>query len=93
MVTSYLIRKGGYGFLVTGIPCVFMLLITLWAVALNERAFCQGGQWLLAAVNGCVFALAVWMVVESLLAILKGYRSAHPRPAAAPMQTDSGSGT
>jgi hypothetical protein len=58
-----------------------MLVITLWAVLMNERHFLSGAldgtssgsasYWLLAIVNGVVFVLAVWMVVEGIISIWK----------------------
>jgi carbon starvation protein len=39
VITLYLRKQGGWKFLVTGIPCVFMLIITSWAMVINERTF------------------------------------------------------
>jgi carbon starvation protein len=39
LVTVYLRRKGGLKYLVAALPCVFMLAMTVWAMAINERNF------------------------------------------------------
>jgi carbon starvation protein len=39
LVTVYLKRKGGLKYLVTALPCVFMLVMTLWAMGLKEIEF------------------------------------------------------
>ena len=71
VITVYLRRKGGLKFLITGIPCVFMTAMTVWAVSLNEMNFVAKGKWMLAAVNAATGLLALWMIVESTVAIAK----------------------
>jgi carbon starvation protein len=39
IVTVYLKRKGGLKFLVTGLPCLFMLVMTLWSMGILEARF------------------------------------------------------
>jgi len=80
LITEYLARKGGITFLLTGIPCLFMLVITLWAVVIKEVDFVNQGLWMLAVINGVVFLLAVWIVVEGLLTLrcLKRPANSHP---------------
>lgn len=65
-LTSYLRSKGGKGYLVTMIPCIFMLVMTIWAVACNEINFIGQSDWLLATINGGTLLLSIWMVIESL---------------------------
>ncbi|MHC4373237.1 MAG: carbon starvation CstA family protein [Planctomycetota bacterium] len=67
VVTMYLKKKGGLKFLVAGIPCVIMLVVTGWAMVLNEIKFCRDRNILLIAIGGAVFLLAVWMTVETLI--------------------------
>jgi len=80
LVTLYLKRKGGLKYLLTGLPCLFMLVMTSHAMVYNEIDFLRsamnaehgGGQWwLLVLVNGTALILALWMVVEGLQALLK----------------------
>ncbi len=80
VVTIYLRRKGGFKFIVTGIPCVLMLTMTSWAMVLNEKTFLaqareDGSKWLLVVIGGVVFLLALWMTVEAVLVFFKGVRA------------------
>jgi carbon starvation protein len=68
LVTLYLKRKGGLKFLVTGIPCLIMLVITVWAMVKNEINFIGKDNWLLVIIGGGIFALSFWMTVEALIA-------------------------
>jgi carbon starvation protein len=75
VVTLYLKQKGGLRFLVTGIPCVIMLVITNWAMIQNEIRFFQDRDWLLVSIGMGIFALALWMTVEAILAFWGGKRA------------------
>ncbi|MHC4258746.1 MAG: hypothetical protein ACYSUH_10360 [Planctomycetota bacterium] len=44
-----------------------MLVVTGWAMVLNEIKFCRDRNILLIAIGGAVFLLAVWMTVETLI--------------------------
>jgi carbon starvation protein len=76
VLTNYLKTQGGLKYLVAALPCVFMLVITIWAVILNEQNFLSqalaapGGasMWLLSVINGLVLVLAVWMGAEGVVA-------------------------
>jgi carbon starvation protein len=70
LVTLYLRRKGGLKFLFTGLPCVVMLVITNWAMLKNEMRFLADENWLLVAIGGGIFLLALWMVVETVIAFV-----------------------
>lgn len=65
--TSYLKKKGGYSFLITAIPCVFLMCTTLWATWLNQVSFMASGSILLTIVNGTIMVLSITMVIETLL--------------------------
>ena len=58
-----------------------MLIVTLWAVVVNEINFVNGGEWLLAVINGVVFALAVWMVIEGIVSLRRWSRTPSEEPA------------
>ncbi|MBN2050286.1 MAG: carbon starvation protein A [Spirochaetales bacterium] len=70
-ITLYLKQKGGYKYLVSGIPCVFMLFMTIWGLILNERNFIKAGNGLLYIVNAIVIVISVWMIIEGLAAFGK----------------------
>jgi carbon starvation protein len=79
VVTFYLKRRGGLKFLVTAVPCVIMLVITNWAMARNEMIFLADKNWLLATIGGGIFALALWMTVEAMMAFFTVPYSAAPQ--------------
>jgi len=83
VITMYLRRRRGIGYLVTGIPCLFMLLMTMWAMLYNERDFLKGSNWFLVAANAAVLLLAVWMLVESAIVFLRSGSLRGPEPGAA----------
>lgn len=68
VVTLYLKRKGGLKFLVAAIPCLIMLVVTNWAMVLNERTYIAQKNWLLAIIGAGIFALAMWMTIEAAIA-------------------------
>ena len=67
VVTMYLKKSGGLKYLVSGIPCIIMLIVTGWAMVLNEIKFCADRNILLIVIGGIVFLLAVWMTAETLV--------------------------
>ena len=75
VVTIYLKRKGGLKFIVTAVPCLIMLVITNWAMVQNERNFLASENWLLVAIGGGIFALALWMTVEAVISFFEPGRS------------------
>jgi carbon starvation protein len=78
LVTLYLKRKGGLKFIVTAVPCLIMLVITNWAMVKNEMAFINKADWLLVIIGGGIFALALWMTIEALIAFFNPARTAEP---------------
>jgi len=69
IVTIYLKKKGGKKFLFTAIPCVFMLVMTIWAVIHNEVRFIGDRHYVRIILNGLTLVLAVWMVIEVLASL------------------------
>ncbi|MBW7989473.1 MAG: carbon starvation protein A [Planctomycetes bacterium] len=76
LVTLYLKRKGGLKFLVTALPCLIMLVITVWAMVKNEIDFISKGNWLLVIIGGGIFALSLWMTIEALIVFFNSFRPA-----------------
>ena len=76
LVTLYLKRKGGLKFIVTAVPCLIMLVITNWAMVKNEMIFINKADWLLVIIGGVIFALALWMTIEALIAFFNPPRLA-----------------
>lgn len=80
VVTMYLRRKGGAKFIVAAVPCLIMLILTGWAMILNEISYYKQQNWLLCGLGGAVFLLAGWMTIETLLLFIK-------TPAAEPQES------
>ena len=70
VLTIYLRKRRGLKYLVSGIPCVFMLCMTVWSVILNQINFIKGKNALLSVINGVMILLAVWMIIEGLITFL-----------------------
>lgn len=71
VVTMYLRKKGGLKYLITGIPCILMLVITSWAMVRNETKFLTFEdpvqKWLLVVIGAGIFLLAIWMTIETIV--------------------------
>ncbi len=65
VITIYLRHKGGSYWLISGLPCAFMVIMTSWAMLINEMRFISEGQYLLAGINAFTLLLAGWMLVEA----------------------------
>jgi carbon starvation protein len=78
VVTIYLRDRGGWYYLLSGVPCLFMVLMTSWAMLYNEVDFIRAHQYLLAAINAVTFFLAVWMIVEAVLRLMRPVAEAKP---------------
>jgi carbon starvation protein len=65
-ITIYLKQRGGLRYLVAGIPAAFMIVMTTWALILNEINFINVGNVMLSIINGAVILIALWIVVEGL---------------------------
>ena len=77
VATVYLnkkLKKRRYS-LVTGLPCLFMTIMTIWATVLNQLAFYTQGQWGLSIINGILLVLACWIVGEGALVLATLFRS------------------
>ena len=71
VVTMYLKRKGGSGYMVTAIPCMAMVILTGWAMVLNEISYISKHNHLLTVVGGIVLMLAAWMTIETVIVFCK----------------------
>jgi len=71
VITIYLKRKGGWKWLISGIPAVFMAISIFWATMINQNIFDSQQNILLMTVNFVVFVLAVWILAESIITFSK----------------------
>ncbi|MCF7810574.1 carbon starvation protein A [bacterium] len=60
----------------TAIPMVIMVFLTGWAMILNLKDFYLSSNWLLFTIGLAVFALEIWMIIESVL-VLKRVKSSN----------------
>ena len=69
VITVYLARRR-MPLYYTGLPMVFMLAMTGWAMIINLQDYIAGGKWLLFCIGIITLFLEIWMLIESAL-ILK----------------------
>lgn len=79
VVTAYLYKKGK-PVIFTGLPMIFMVVMTGWAMTLNIASFYKSGNCLLVAINGIIMVFVVWMVVEVVNMVRKYQFPAIPSP-------------
>ncbi len=82
VATVYLKARGGLKWLVPGIPAIFMAVMTVWALALNQTEFLAGHKTLLVVLNAVILLISVWVAIEGLIKFLtiKGTGEPEPRP-------------
>ncbi len=82
IITLYLEKQGGLKWLVSGIPAVFMAVITIWAVIVNQIQYGADHNALLQAINLCILLIAAWVVVEGLIKFFRllGRPAEQPEP-------------
>ena len=68
-VIAVWVTKNGRNAMAQIIPLTFLLFMTVWALIINLREFVSNGDWLLAPLDLVIFVLAVWLIVEAVLAI------------------------
>jgi carbon starvation protein len=71
VLSIYLKRKSGLKWLITGIPAVFMGLVTIWAAIINQINFYEDGSLLLQVVNLIVTVLALAVTAEGVVSFFK----------------------
>lgn len=69
IIAAYLKTKGGLKWLVAGIPAIAMMVLTIWALILNQTSYGANHNVLLQIVNGISLVLAVWIFIEGLIKI------------------------
>jgi carbon starvation protein len=67
IITVYLKGRGGMKWLISGIPSVFMVFMTVWALVLNQTKFGTQHNLLLQTVNLIILVIAVWISIEGAL--------------------------
>ncbi len=67
VITVYLKAKGGFKWLVAGIPAIFMAVMTLWAAVLNQFQYGSAHNMLLQVINIAIIVIAAWILVEGVI--------------------------
>jgi len=80
LITIYLRRRGSWGYILTLVPCLFMLVLTVWAMVWKEwefiemdvsEAFPAYQKVALIGLNGLTLLLALALVVECFITIVR----------------------
>lgn len=71
IITVYLKEKGGLKWMVSGIPAVFMVFMTIWALIVNQTNFGTQHNMLLQTVNFIILLIAIWVSIEGLIRFFK----------------------
>jgi Carbon starvation protein, predicted membrane protein len=78
LVVSLYLRSLGRPTLYTLLPMCLMLVATLTALVIGMQGFAAKGNTLLLGVSAVIFALAVWLVGEAIVAWRRGAQTAVP---------------
>ena len=83
IITLYLQTKGGAKWMFAGFPALFMAIMTIWAVVMNQTKFLGAENMLLTVINFCILIIAVWILIEGLIKFFSSYGKApiEPEPA------------
>jgi carbon starvation protein len=63
VITVYLFKRGK-PIVYTGIPMIFIIVMTGWGMIINSMNFYMSRDWLLFAVNCIIMFFVIWMIVE-----------------------------
>jgi carbon starvation protein len=85
IITLYLEKQGGLKWIVAGVPAMFMAVMTIWAVVVNQVQFGVQQNALLQVINICILVIAVWIVIEGVIRFFRvfGQPPEQPEPATA----------
>jgi carbon starvation protein len=84
IITLYLKARGGLKWMVAGLPAIFMSVMTIWAVIMNQVKFGATHNMLLQVINIVILFIALWIVVEGLI---KFFKMGEVPPEPAPLAT------
>ena len=71
LITIYLKTKGKYKWLVSGIPALFMSVMTIWATFINEIKFIASNNLLLIIVNSIVIVIVLAIIIEGIITFFR----------------------
>ena len=68
IATLYLRKNAGWHWIVTGVPALFMSVMTLWASLMNQVQFGGEQNLLLQVINAAIVLIVSWIIVEGVIA-------------------------
>ena len=81
IITLYLKARGGLKWMIAGLPAIFMSVMTIWAVIMNQVEFGAAHNPLLQVINIVILFIAVWIVVEGVVKFFTMGGDMPPEPA------------
>jgi len=72
IATLYLRRMGGWKWTITGVPAIFMSLMTLWASVMNQTQFGANNNLLLQIINAIIVFIVAWIILEGTIKFFSG---------------------
>jgi len=81
IITLYLKAQGGLKWMIAGLPAIFMSVMTIWAVIMNQVKFGAAHNPLLQVINACILVIAVWIAVEGVVKFFTMGGEVPPEPA------------
>ena len=67
VITNFLRTKGKWVWLWSAIPAIFMTVITIWALVLNQLKFMDKSDYLLSFINIIIILILLWIAIEGTL--------------------------
>jgi len=81
IITLYLKARGGLKWMVAGLPAIFMSVMTIWAVIMNQVTFGATHNMLLQVINVIILVIALWIVAEGVIKFFSMGGELPPEPA------------
>jgi carbon starvation protein len=82
IITLYLKGRGGLKWMIAGLPAIFMSVMTIWAVIMNQFKFGTAHNMLLQVINLVILIIAVWIAIEG---VIKFFSTDEAPPEPAPL--------
>ena len=67
VITIYLKEKGGFKWLISGLPAAFMIIMTSFATVSNEIVYIKNNQYLLLGIGAVILVIIVWITAETII--------------------------
>jgi carbon starvation protein len=67
IITLYLKARGGLKWMIAGWPALFMAVMTIWALVMNQGKFGTQHNVLLQVINACILIVAIWIAIEGVV--------------------------